>query len=146
MQTLRQFVKKVDFKYYYLLLLLAPSLLYLFVLIMAIKVPSSLGTLLVLNVLLLVVFENLVPLVEARLKFESWIGANNIETVKNWVRQKKQKVVFGFSLLIVLIGVAIDLSNTILQWNWKYTSVVWLVYVTFAFPISALLPPREEGV
>ncbi|MFX1513810.1 MAG: hypothetical protein ACFFCQ_14595 [Promethearchaeota archaeon] len=138
-----QLFKRVDFRYYYLLLLLAPSLFYISVLILVIRFSNSLN-MLVLNVLLLVIFENLVPLAESRLNIESKIEADTIDEVKNWVRLTKQKSVLVFSAVILLIGVAIDLSNQILQWNWKYTSVVWLVYFTFAYPISALLPPREE--
>jgi len=99
---------------------------------------------LVLNVLLIVIFENLIPLAESRLTIESRIEVDAIDDVKNWVHLTKQKIVLVFSALILLIGVAIGLSNQIPQWNWKYTSVVWLVYFTFAYPISALLPPREE--
>lgn len=138
-----QFLKKVDLKYYYLLLLLAPSLFYISVLILVIRFPNSLN-MLVLNVLLLVILENLVPLAEGRLSVESRIESDNIDDVKSWVHLTKQKSVLVFSALILLIGVTIDLSNQILQWNWKYTTVVWLVYFTFAYPISALLPPREE--
>jgi len=112
---------------------------------MLFKFSNHLGTLLVLNVLLLVVFENLIPLIEEKLGLESRIEENNIEEVKLWVYHIKQRAVLVFSVLIVLIGVVIDLSDTILQWNWKYTSVMWLVYFTFAYPISALLPPREES-
>lgn len=144
MQSPLQFMKKVDIKYYYLLLLLAPSLIYLCVLILAIKFTNSLGTLLVFNVLILVIFENLVPLIQTRLALESRIEADNVEFIKDWVQQTKQRVVLVLSAVIILMGMVIDLANTIEQWNWKYTSVVWLVYFTFAFPISALLPPREE--
>ena len=140
-----QIFQKIDMKYYNLLLLLVPSLIYLSLLILAIKFTNSLGTLLVTNVLFLVIFENIIPLIESKIDFESRVGSAAFEDVTEWVRQAKQKVVFIFSVIIVLIGMGIDLSNTILQWNWKYTSVVWLVYFTFAFPISALLPPREEG-
>ena len=144
MTTRTQFLKKVELKYYYLILLLVPSLIYLFILILVFKFTNRFGTLLVLNVLFLVIFENLLPLIEERLGVESRIGENNIEEVTNWVRVNKQRIVLVFSILVILIGVTISLSNTILQWNWKYTSVMWLVYFTFAFPISALLPPRES--
>ncbi|MFX0202403.1 MAG: hypothetical protein ACFFCW_40375 [Candidatus Hodarchaeota archaeon] len=144
MQTQSRSLKKIEIKYYNLALRLTPSLIYLLILIMLFKLPNYLGTLLVLNVLFIVVFENLIPLIEEKLGFESRIGENNIEDVKIWVYHIKQRAVLVFSLLIVLIGVVIDLSDTILQWNWKYTSVMWLVYFTFAYPISALLPPREE--
>ncbi len=144
MQTQSRSLKKIEIKYYNLALRLTPSLIYLLILIMLFKLPNHLGTLLVLNVLFIVVFENLIPLIEEKLGFESRIGENNIEDVKIWVYHIKQRAVLVFSLLIVLIGVIIDLSDTILQWNWKYTSVMWLVYFTFAYPISALLPPREE--
>lgn len=144
MQTQSRSLKKIEIKYYNLALRLTPSLIYLLILIMLFKLPNHLGTLLVLNVLFIVVFENLIPLIEEKLGFESRIGENNIEDVKIWVYHIKQRAVLVFSLLIVLIGVVIDLSDTILQWNWKYTSVMWLVYFTFAYPISALLPPREE--
>lgn len=145
MQTSGQLLKKIEIKYYYLVLRLIPSLIYLLILIMLFKFSNHLGTLLVLNVLLLVVFENLIPLIEEKLGLESRIEENNIEEVKLWVYHIKQRAVLVFSVLIVLIGVVIDLSDTILQWNWKYTSVMWLVYFTFAYPISALLPPREES-
>ncbi|MFQ5820515.1 MAG: hypothetical protein ACE5I5_11050 [Candidatus Heimdallarchaeota archaeon] len=145
MQTPGQILKKIEIKYYYLVLRLIPSLIYLLILIMLFKFSNNLGTLLVLNVLFLVVFDNLIPLIEEKLGLESRITENNIEEVKLWVYHIKQRAVLVFSVLIVLIGVVIDLSDTILQWNWKYTSVMWLVYFTFAYPISALLPPREES-
>jgi len=145
MQTPGQLLKKIEIKYYYLVIRLIPSLIYLLILIMLFKFSNHLGTLLVLNVLFLVVFENLIPLTEEKLGLESRIEENNIEEVKLWVYHIKQRAVLVFSVLIVLIGVVIDLSDTILQWNWKYTSVMWLVYFTFAYPISALLPPREES-
>lgn len=145
MQTPGQILKKIEIKHYYLVLRLIPSLIYLLILIMLFKFSNHLGTLLVLNVLFLVVFDNLIPLLEEKLGLESRIEKNNIEEVKLWVYHIKQRAVLVFSVLIVLIGVVIDLSDTILQWNWKYTSVMWLVYFTFAYPISALLPPREES-
>lgn len=145
MQTPGQLLKKIEIKYYYLVIRLIPSLIYLLILIMLFKFSNHLGTLLVLNELFLVVFENLIPLTEEKLGLESRIEENNIEEVKLWVYHIKQRAVLVFSVLIVLIGVVIDLSDTILQWNWKYTSGMWLVYFTFAYPISALLPPREES-
>ncbi|MFX0206617.1 MAG: hypothetical protein ACFFDT_11580 [Candidatus Hodarchaeota archaeon] len=144
MQTKGLSLKKIEIKYYYLAIRLIPSLIYLFILILLFRFSNHLGTLLVFNVLFLVVFENLIPLIEEKLGLESRIEENNIEEVKAWVLYIKQRAVLVFSVLIVLLGVAIDLSDTILQWNWKYTSVMWLVYFTFAYPISALLPPREE--
>ncbi|MFQ6124016.1 MAG: hypothetical protein ACE5R6_05340 [Candidatus Heimdallarchaeota archaeon] len=138
-------LKKVEIKHNYLVLRLFPSLTYLLILLMLFKFTNHLGSLLVLSVLLLVVFENLIPLIEVKLQFESRIGENNIEKVKAWVYHVKQRAVLVISVLIVLIGVVFDLSDTILQWNWKYTSIMWIVYFTFAYPISALLPPREES-
>ncbi len=145
MQLQDQLLKKIEIKHYYLVLRLIPSLIYLLILIMLFKFSNHLGILLVFNVLFLIVFENLIPLIEEKLGLELRIGENNIEEVKKWVFYIKQRAVLVFSILIVLIGVTIDLSDTILQWNWKYTSIMWLVYFTFAYPISALLPPREES-
>ena len=96
------------------------------------------------NVLVLVIFENVIPLISTRFDLESRIEEDNKEIMKDWIQKTKQMIVIGVSVLILLIGVIISLSNTIEQWNWKYTSVVWLVYFTFALPISVILPPREE--
>ena len=139
-----QFIKKIEFKYYYLSLLLTPSLLYLILLLLAIKFTSNLAPLLVLNVLVLVILENVIPLLSTRFDLESQIEEENNEIVKDWIQKTKQMIVIVLSALILLIGMIISLTHTVEQWNWKYTSVVWLVYFTFALPISVILPPREE--
>ncbi len=144
MQKQLQFINKIEFKYYYLSLLLTPSLLYLTLLLLAIKFTSNLASLLVLNVLVLVIFENVIPLISTRFDLESRFEEENKEIVKDWILKTKQMIVIVLSALILLIGMIISLSNAIEQWNWKYTSVVWLVYLTFALPISVILPPREE--
>ncbi len=140
-----QFIKKIEFKYYYLSLLLTPSLLYLTFLLLAIKFTSNLGPLLVLNVLVLVILENVIPVLSTRFDLESQIEEENNEIVKDWIQKTKQMIVIVLSALILLIGMIISLSNAVEQWNWKYTSIVWLVYFTFALPISVILPPREEN-
>jgi len=140
-----QFIKKIEFKYYYLSLFLTPSLLYMIFLLLAIKNTSSLALLLVLNVLVLVILENVVPVLSTRFDLESRIEDENKEIVIDWILKTKQMIVIVLSALILLIGAIISLSNAVEQWNWKYTSVVWLVYFTFALPISVILPPREEN-